>query len=184
MKKLESIVWWTTRLGDFGLFFDIFQDIDTAAQSSLGSEYLYSNPPATLRQIRNLMISRSHLAQHPEVRGQLQLLFSEIGKKITIKRRNGSINQLKLITVFTCFLASIPLLSPFLYFINPSLGYIVLHHQHGSILRFCITPWPRAGRSRCSWTAWAIWYGSSILVKTPACPLAPASCFWKKQWLL
>ena len=109
-------------------FFDVFQDIDTAAQSSLGSEYLYSK----LRLLhfeadQEFDDLQANLTQHPEVRIQLQLLFSELGKK--------NHNQAKKLIYkpaqanhkgsFYLFLAAIPLLSPLLYFINPSLGYIV-----------------------------------------------------------
>ena len=109
-------------------FFGIFQDIDTAAQSSLGSEYLYSKLRLLHFEVdQEFDDLQAYLTQHPEVRNQLQLLFSELGKK--------NHNQAKKLIYkpaqanhkgsFYLFLAGIPLVSPLLYFINPSLGYII-----------------------------------------------------------
>jgi|GEM_PF-5918351 len=60
----------------------IFQEIDAAAQSSLGSEYLYSK--LRLQSFESDLVFEQlqiYLQKHPKERLQLQFLFAQLGKK-------------------------------------------------------------------------------------------------------
>ncbi|MBP2619953.1 MutS-related protein [Streptococcus panodentis] len=126
-------------------FHQIFEEIDTASQSSLGSEYLYSR----LRLLRfepdqDLEALQCYLSQHPQERFQLQLLFGQIGRK--------NHNQAKKIVCrpapanhrggLYLLLALLPLLSPLFFFVSPPLGYLLpLLSMTFNIFFYLLTRW-------------------------------------------
>ena len=103
----------------------IFQEIDAAAQSSLGSEYLYSK--LRLQSFESDLVFEQiqiYLQKHPKERLQLQFLFAQLGKKNYNHAKKLVLHPIKpnYWWPFYILLGLLPLISLGIIFVANSLG--------------------------------------------------------------